>query len=258
MPPMDHKHPPRGGDMGVDVMSHSFMNRILANPSLDLETMAGMHDSMGGIRDLPLMPVIPPGSPGHSNTSKKKAGSSVSGNKSLSFEATKTKLRRPYRFCSRCWIQKSEWILRSITLPSGQSMNLNNHTNDTCPAWPEVPSVCRVVACTTLAGSLVGAAGRYPHHGAESCLCGCVQVLPEALRATQCRIRGRLACMLDLVITSLTRAAMFAGVRTAGPDHDSGGPFAVPAELSSHLGEFFYTAYVGNQASSAHGPITKI
>lgn len=49
----------------------------------------------------------------------------------------RVKPRRPYRFCSRCWIQKSEWVLRAITLPEGQSYSLNGHTNDTCPVWPK-------------------------------------------------------------------------------------------------------------------------
>ena len=49
----------------------------------------------------------------------------------------KSKSRRPYRFCSRCWIKKKEWILRSLTLPYGQCTNLNEHTNDKCLAWPK-------------------------------------------------------------------------------------------------------------------------
>jgi len=47
------------------------------------------------------------------------------------------KLRRPYRFCSMCWVQKSDWVLRSVTLPKGPSKSLNGHTNDTCPMWPK-------------------------------------------------------------------------------------------------------------------------
>merc|ERR1711990_1365782 len=47
----------------------------------------------------------------------------------------KSKTRRPYRFCSRCWIKRKAWVLRSLTLPYGQCTNLNDHTNDTCPDW---------------------------------------------------------------------------------------------------------------------------
>jgi len=42
------------------------------------------------------------------------------------------KLRRPYRFCSMCWAHRSEWVLRSVTLPGGLSTTLNGHTYDMC------------------------------------------------------------------------------------------------------------------------------
>jgi len=45
------------------------------------------------------------------------------------------KSRRPYRFCSMCWLKKHEWVLRSVTLPDGRSRSLNGHSNDSCPLW---------------------------------------------------------------------------------------------------------------------------
>jgi len=50
---------------------------------------------------------------------------------------SKTKTRRPYRFCSKCWLKHGIWALRSVKLPDGSIVNLNRHTNDTCPGWPE-------------------------------------------------------------------------------------------------------------------------
>jgi len=50
---------------------------------------------------------------------------------------SKTKTRRPYRFCSKCWLKRGTWALRSVKLPDGCIVNLNRHTNDTCPDWPE-------------------------------------------------------------------------------------------------------------------------
>jgi len=54
-----------------------------------------------------------------------------------SSEPSKSKTRRPYRFCSKCWLKHSKWSLRSVKLPDGCIINLNQHTNDTCPDWPE-------------------------------------------------------------------------------------------------------------------------
>lgn len=50
---------------------------------------------------------------------------------------SKTKTRRPYRFCSKCWLKRDAWVLRSIKLPDGSIFNLNKHSNDTCPVWPD-------------------------------------------------------------------------------------------------------------------------
>ena len=50
-------------------------------------------------------------------------------------KGTFQKSRRPYRFCSMCWLQKTEWVLRSVTLPHGPSKSLNGHTNGACPLW---------------------------------------------------------------------------------------------------------------------------
>jgi len=44
---------------------------------------------------------------------------------------------RLLRFCSKCWIRKKEWRLRSIKLPNGRSLNMNGHNNDQCPEWTE-------------------------------------------------------------------------------------------------------------------------
>jgi len=49
------------------------------------------------------------------------------------FNITKLSPRRPYRFCSKCWIKHKRWVLRSIKLPSGRSINLHG---ETCPEWP--------------------------------------------------------------------------------------------------------------------------
>jgi len=46
--------------------------------------------------------------------------------------APQTKFRRPYRFCSKCWTVTQEFILRCITLPSGQTVKLNNHSHAQC------------------------------------------------------------------------------------------------------------------------------
>jgi hypothetical protein len=48
-----------------------------------------------------------------------------------------SKPRRPYRFCSRCWLLKHEWVIRSVTLPTGRSICLADHKHDTCPLWPK-------------------------------------------------------------------------------------------------------------------------
>lgn len=62
------------------------------------------------------------------------------------FNITKFSPRRPYRFCSKCWIKNKKWVLRSIKLPSGRSINLHG---DMCPEWPagdEQPSAIQMRA----------------------------------------------------------------------------------------------------------------
>lgn len=57
----------------------------------------------------------------------------VSDEQTAVFNITKFSPRRPYRFCSKCWIKNKKWVLRSIKLPSGRSINLHG---DMCPEWP--------------------------------------------------------------------------------------------------------------------------
>lgn len=61
----------------------------------------------------------------------------TSSNKKTANTSKKGKLRRPYRFCAMCWVKKSEWVLRSATLPAGHTTSLFGHTNDSCPCWPK-------------------------------------------------------------------------------------------------------------------------
>lgn len=61
--------------------------------------------------------------------------------KSEDSEAPKPKSRRPYRFCSKCWLKSGQWVLRSIKTPDGGTVNLNQHTNDACPQWPDMESL---------------------------------------------------------------------------------------------------------------------
>lgn len=49
------------------------------------------------------------------------------------------RLRRPYRFCTKCWMTGHSWVMRSVKLPepASKSIFLNQHTNDRCPHWPD-------------------------------------------------------------------------------------------------------------------------
>jgi len=40
--------------------------------------------------------------------------------------------RRPYRFCSKCWIMHKQWVLKSIKLPTGSVVSLHP---EICPDW---------------------------------------------------------------------------------------------------------------------------
>jgi len=41
-------------------------------------------------------------------------------------------IRRPYRFCTKCWIMHKKWVLKSIKLPTGSVVNLHP---EVCPDW---------------------------------------------------------------------------------------------------------------------------
>jgi len=47
------------------------------------------------------------------------------------------KSRRPYRFCTRCWIKTSKWVMKHIVLPDGTVSHQGGHTSRGCPLWPE-------------------------------------------------------------------------------------------------------------------------
>jgi len=40
--------------------------------------------------------------------------------------------RRPYRFCTRCWIKTKKWVLKSLKLPNGSIAHLHPFV---CPSW---------------------------------------------------------------------------------------------------------------------------
>jgi len=47
------------------------------------------------------------------------------------------KSRRPYRFCTRCWIKTSRWVMKHIVLPDGAVCHKGSHTSRTCPQWTQ-------------------------------------------------------------------------------------------------------------------------
>jgi len=42
--------------------------------------------------------------------------------------------RRPYRFCTKCWIVHKQWVLKSLKLPNGSVRHLHP---EVCPAWKD-------------------------------------------------------------------------------------------------------------------------
>lgn len=53
--------------------------------------------------------------------------------------APKVQPRKPYRFCVPCWIVQSQFIIKAVHTPDGQTKQLGGHAQMSCPLWGNRP-----------------------------------------------------------------------------------------------------------------------